>query len=134
MTAGALVLSADRRAVLLDLHRKVGRWLQFGGHPEANDVTLAGVALREASEESGVGGLRLVRPTPVRLDVHPAPCDPGRVLRHLDVQFVAVAPVGAAPTVSRESHDVRWFAADDLPAGTDDSVRALVAAALRLPA
>jgi 8-oxo-dGTP pyrophosphatase MutT (NUDIX family) len=131
LTASALVLHADRTAVLLGLHRKVGRWLQFGGHLEPTDRTLAGTALREATEESGVAGLALVGDRPVRLDAHPAPCDPGRVERHLDVQYLAVAPPGASPSTSTESHDVRWFAVDDLPAGTDPSVRALVAAARR---
>ena len=42
--------------MLLTLHRKVGRWLQLGGHCEPADTTLAGAALREATEESGLPG------------------------------------------------------------------------------
>ena len=32
LTAGALVVSADHREVLLTLHAKAGRWFQLGGH------------------------------------------------------------------------------------------------------
>ena len=125
LTASTLVLSHDRTQVLLTLHGKARRWFQFGGHPEAVDATLAGAALREAVEESGLVGLEL-EPGPVHLDEHEVPfCgaptsgDPdGRghgVVHHLDVRYVAVAPVGASPVVSDESIDVRWWPVDALP-------------------
>ena len=132
LTASALVISPDRRQVLLDLHGKVGRWLQFGGHLELRDDSVADAALREAHEESGVAGLRLLPGGPARLDRHPAPCSPGATgppRDHLDVQFVAVAPPGAVPTASKESITVAWWNVDALP-DTDDSVRRLVTAAL----
>jgi ADP-ribose pyrophosphatase YjhB (NUDIX family) len=129
LTASALVLSADRRRVLLDLHGKVGRWLQFGGHLEPDDSSVAAAALREAHEESGVAGLRLLPGGPARLDRHRAPCSPGSARDHLDVQFVAVAPPDAVPTASSESINVAWWDVDALP-DTDDSVRRLVKAAL----
>ena len=59
VTASALVLSPDRSQVLLHLHGKVGRWLQFGGHPEPGDATLLGAALREAVEEGGLSDQEL---------------------------------------------------------------------------
>lgn len=134
VTASALVLSPDRRQVLLHLHGKVGRWLQFGGHPEPGDATLIGAALREAVEEGGLGALRPLLAEPVRLDRHPAPCAPGSARDHLDVQFALLAAQVLPPQVSAESHDVQWFAVDALPADTDDSVRRLVDAAVRVPA
>ena len=134
VTASALVLSPDRRQVLLHLHGKVGRWLQFGGHPEPGDATLIGAALREAVEEGGLDALRPLLAEPVRLDRHPAPCAPGSARDHLDVQFALLAVQVLPPQVSAESHDVRWFAVDALPVDTDDSVRRLVDAAVRVPA
>lgn len=125
LTASALVVNAERTRVLLCLHRKVGRWLQFGGHIETVDQSLADAALREAKEESGIVDLALLDAAPVRLDRHPAPCGGGARF-HLDVQFAAVAPAGAEPIVSEESLDVAWFGPDDLPDDTDDAVRALV--------
>ncbi|RLV50903.1 NUDIX domain-containing protein [Nocardioides mangrovicus] len=113
LTASAVVLDADRRQVLLTLHRKANRWFQLGGHLEPADPTLADAALREATEESGIDGL-LPMPGPVQLDVHEVPfCRPGA--RHLDVRYVLHAPPGAQPTVSAESHDVRWWPVGELP-------------------
>jgi 8-oxo-dGTP pyrophosphatase MutT (NUDIX family) len=129
LTASALVLSADHSHVLLDLHRKVRRWLQFGGHLEPGDRSVADAALREAREESGIDELRLVGSGPVRLDRHPAPCRAGQPGDHLDVQWAAEAARGALPRASEESLAVAWWPVDALPE-TDDSVRRLVAAAL----
>lgn len=130
LTASVLVVSDDLDAVLLTLHHRIGRWLQTGGHCEPGDETLASAALREGREESGIGQLQIIG-DPVLLSHHQVSCGPVRPAHHLDVQYVATAPAGAEPVVSEESTDVRWFGADDLPAGTDDSVRVLVRHAVR---
>lgn len=120
LTASTLILSADGERVLLTLHRKAGAWFQMGGHCEEADTTLAGAALREAVEESGVPGLAL-DPQPVQLNAHPVPfCDPRGTVDHLDVRFVAVAPADAAHAVSEESVDVRWWPWDALPTPDPD--------------
>lgn len=131
ITASTAVLDASRTRVLLTLHAKVKAWLQLGGHCEPGDVTLAGAALREATEESGIRGLRLL-PDPVQLDRHPVRCHPQGTW-HLDVQYVAIAPENARHTVSDESDDLRWFPVDDLPEPTDDALRRLVARAVTRP-
>jgi 8-oxo-dGTP pyrophosphatase MutT (NUDIX family) len=127
LTASTLICQADRPRVLLTLHAKLGRWLQTGGHLEPTDSDLEAAALREAGEESGLGGLRL-DPRPLVLSRHQVPCGPTRPTYHLDVQFLALAGAATAPVVSAESTAVAWFEADRLPT-TDHSVRQLVAAA-----
>ncbi|MFF3324762.1 NUDIX hydrolase [Streptomyces sp. NPDC002889] len=119
VTASALVIDPERERVLLTLHRKLGMWLQMGGHCEPGDATLARAALREATEESGISGLRLLPAGPVSLDRHPipAPCN-----WHLDVQYAALAPAGAVAEISDESLDLRWFAYDEVPDVADASV------------
>ncbi|WP_243716323.1 NUDIX hydrolase [Actinomadura darangshiensis] len=128
ITASTAVLDASRTRVLLTLHAKFKAWLQLGGHCEPGDLTVAGAALREALEESGIPALRLM-PEPVQLDRHAVRCHPQGTW-HLDVQYVAVAPEGAVHTVSDESDDLRWFPVDDLPESADDALRRLVARAL----
>jgi len=127
-TGSALVVSQDGERILLNHHRKLGRWMQFGGHCDG-DADLLGVAMREAWEESGIKGLTPLQTTPFDLDIHtlpPTPKEPGHF--HYDVRFLLVAPAGAEPKVSEESLDVRWFTSDALDAlALDSSVIRMVA-------
>ncbi|RNL78248.1 NUDIX hydrolase [Nocardioides marmorisolisilvae] len=122
LTAGALVLNADGSQVLLNLHGKAQRWFAFGGHLEPEDTTLAGAALREATEESGLADL-VIDPEPVHLSLHTVDfCNPRGPVRHLDVRFLARLGGDSQPVVSDESLDVRWFSSDDLPTDEPDMV------------
>jgi 8-oxo-dGTP pyrophosphatase MutT (NUDIX family) len=130
VTAGTLVLSTAGDAVLLNHHRKADAWFAFGGHAEPGDTTLAGVALREAHEESGLTDLAF-DPVPLNLDEHAVGfCDPRGTVHHLDVRFVATARHGESHRVSEESLDVRWWPLDGLPPLHDD-MRRLVDAGWR---
>ncbi|OLF04659.1 NUDIX hydrolase [Actinophytocola xinjiangensis] len=125
LTASALVLDATGDQVLLTLHPRVGAWLQLGGHCESTDATLAGAALREATEESGIEGLT-IDPVPLHVDVHPITCSLGVPTRHFDVRFLVRAPAGARETRSEESLDLRWWPLDAPP---DHELDDLLAAA-----
>lgn len=127
VTASSAIISADGSRVVLTLHRALGLWLQTGGHCEPEDATLGEAALREATEESGIGGLTLL-PRPVRLDRHPVPCGGGS--HHLDVQYAVLAPEDAVLVRDPdESADLAWFPVGELPEPSDDACRALVRAA-----
>lgn len=132
LTAGALVLSHDGSRVLLNLHGKAQRWFAFGGHLEPEDTTLAGAALREATEESGLVDLEL-DPVPVHLSLHSVDfCNPRGTVRHLDVRFLARLGASTEPVVSDESLDVRWFDVEDLPTDEPDMVDLIRLARARL--
>jgi 8-oxo-dGTP pyrophosphatase MutT (NUDIX family) len=102
--------------------------MQMGGHCEPGDPTLGAAALREACEESGIGGLT-ISPEPIGLDVHPVACRFGPSA-HYDVRYAVLAPPGAEPVCSSESKDVAWFAPDALPAPLADGVLPLIEPAL----
>jgi 8-oxo-dGTP pyrophosphatase MutT (NUDIX family) len=119
--------------VLLLLHAKVRRWLQPGGHADG-DGNLARVALREATEETGIADLQVLTPA-VDLDVHRFHDAAGREPDHLhlDVRHLVVAPAGAVATTNHESEGVRWVPVDrlgtvDVDTGTRRMVRAAVSA------
>jgi 8-oxo-dGTP pyrophosphatase MutT (NUDIX family) len=107
LTGSAWLVSADGRRVLLTHHRKLGRWLQLGGHADG-DTDLAGVALREAEEESGLGGLA-VDPRIFDLDRHRIPARGDELEHwHYDVRFVVHACGSEEFAVSEESHALAW--------------------------
>lgn len=128
VTASALVVDHSGDRVLLTLHPRFGRWLQLGGHCEDDDPDIVAAALREATEESGIEGLR-VDPTLAAVHVHPVTCSLGVPTRHLDLQFIATAPEQAQAVISDESLDLRWWPIDALPADADPGLVALVRAA-----
>ena len=119
LTGSALVVDSEGERVLLMLHAKLRRWLQPGGHADG-DHRLAGVALREATEETGIAGLRVLVPA-VDVDIHPV--DHRDALGehlHLDVRFVVVAPPGAVEVGNHESLALRWVTWDELPDAVDE--------------
>jgi 8-oxo-dGTP pyrophosphatase MutT (NUDIX family) len=129
LTGSALVVDPAGPRVLLMLHAKLGRWLQPGGHADG-DHELAGVALREASEETGIDGLSVLLP-PVDVDIHTVDHgDPLGEHLHLDVRFVVVAPDGAVERGNHESLALRWVAPEEVAALCgDEGIVRLVAAA-----
>ncbi|MBS9534887.1 NUDIX hydrolase [Mycobacterium sp. M1] len=131
ITASTCVLDDDGERTLLTLHPRIGRWVQLGGHCEDGDADILAAALREATEESGIDGLRL-DPNLAAVHVHPVTCSLGVPTRHLDLQFVAHAPAGARIAISDESVDLRWWPVDALPPDTDDALAHLVARAVAL--
>ncbi len=136
-TGSAVVARPDGSAFLLVLHRKLGRWLQPGGHTEDADDSVFDTALREAREETGIPDFE----TPLGreildVDVHPIPArrdEPAHF--HFDVRYLFATARAHDPAASEDpERPMRWVAfAQALAAGADASLaRALDKAHARL--
>lgn len=119
VTGSAWLVNRARDAVLLTHHRKLGRWLQLGGHSDGNPEALD-VARAEAEEESGL----VVDPLSTQifdLDIHEIPArreDPAHF--HFDVRFAFVVRDSETFAVSAESLALAWVPIARLSDYTDE--------------
>jgi len=108
VTGSAWVTSRANDRVILVHHRKLGRWLQPGGHCDG-DSDVSRVAWREASEETGLRSIVPASQAVYDVDVHAIPArgtEPAHF--HYDVRFRFFADPDEAPLASAESRAVRW--------------------------
>ena len=117
VTASAVVIGP--RGVLLHRHKRLGIWIQPGGHVEPGEALLD-AALRETLEETGLSA-GATSEEPVHLDVHAAP----KGHEHLDVRFLLRADGDPRPPAG-ESPDVVWFSWPDAVAATDAALAPLL--------
>ena len=121
VTASAIVVGPA--GVLLLRHKRLGIWVQPGGHLEPGEDLAAG-ARREAVEETG---LDLAHPAAgprlVHVDVHPG----GRGHTHLDLRWLLQGDGPPRPPAG-ESQEVTWLGWADAAERADPGLRgALVA-------
>ena len=121
LTASAFVVSS--RGTILHRHRKLGIWVQPGGHVDPGESPLA-ASLRETEEETGLvvmsaapGGVLF------HVDVHPGP----RGHTHFDLRYVLLCAGEDPAPPPGESQDVRWCGFSEVAGLAEPAlVRALV--------
>lgn len=126
VTASAIVLDGAGMTAL-HLHKRLGLWLQPGGHIDPGEDPFR-AARRETHEELG---LDLDRPDPpplIHVDVH----DGGRGHLHLDLRYLLLAsPNAPLEPAEGESQDARWVPVGEIDQWGDASVGDAVRAATR---
>jgi 8-oxo-dGTP pyrophosphatase MutT (NUDIX family) len=108
-TASGFVASPDRTSLLLIHHSKLRRWLQPGGHLEADDPTVEESSRREIGEETGLTEIDRVGMSLMRIDAHPIPergPEPGHI--HIDLAMGFVSRTDEI-AVNDEILDARWI-------------------------
>lgn len=120
VTGAAIVSDGDDR-IVLHRHKRLGIWLQPGGHVDPGEDP-AQAAVRETREETGLqarhpGGT----PHLLHVDDHPGP----RGHRHLDVRYLVLAdPDAELGPAAGESPHVAWFTVDEAIEVADASLAA----------
>jgi 8-oxo-dGTP pyrophosphatase MutT (NUDIX family) len=121
VTASAFVVS--ERGIILHRHRRLGIWVQPGGHVDPGESP-DDAARRETQEETGLAvrhpeaGARLVH-----VDVHPGP----RGHTHYDLRYLLLAAPEEPTPPEGESPDVFWFGLDDALERAEPALRAAIA-------
>lgn len=125
VTASAVVVGP--RGTVLHRHRRLGIWLQPGGHVDPGEAPWQ-AARREAEEETGLavseppGG-----PVLVNLDVH----DAALGHTHLDLRYLLTAADDDPRPPPGESPDVRWCTWDEAAAMADEALAGALVVARR---
>ncbi len=102
VTASGIVVG--RRGTVLHRHKRLGIWMQPGGHIDAGE-TPDEAALREATEELGLAVEHPgTGPMLIHLDVHQA----AHAHTHLDLRYLLLGADADPMPPPDESPDARW--------------------------
>ena len=110
VTASTWVVNPIRSHVLMLHHRKLGLWLQPGGHADG-ETDIISVALKETVEESGVDAsqIKLLSKNIFDVDVHTIYASEHDLRHeHFDPRFLVEIDDRLPLPGSDESHEVRW--------------------------
>ncbi len=134
ITTSAFIIDEDYNEMLLLKHKSLGRWLQPGGHVEA-DTSLLLSALREAVEETGISKKELHNisifgnsEVPFDIDSHYIPANPKKQEDghyHHDLRYLFVyTGNGKIKYNEDESTGLKWVSFMELM--EDDTFGAVV--------
>ncbi len=125
VTGSAIVVGP--RGVLLHRHKRLGMWLQPGGHLEPGEAPWE-AAWREAQEETGlrlrwpplpdVAVAPAAAPALVHVDVH----DGGRGHTHLDLRYLLIGSDADPAPPPGESPEARWCGWDEAAGMADEAL------------
>jgi 8-oxo-dGTP pyrophosphatase MutT (NUDIX family) len=109
ITASAWLVNKDNTKALLMHHKKLGIWVQLGGHCDGNSDVRA-VAVKEAQEESGIDAIQPMQMGIFDIDVHWIPenkKEKGHY--HYDIRFLLQVCSDEEIVVNEEAYALQWF-------------------------
>ncbi|MCL2229037.1 MAG: NUDIX hydrolase [Firmicutes bacterium] len=112
IVGSAFLFNRDLSKILLNFHKKLNRWNQFGGHSDGEKNTMS-VAARELQEESGITNFEPLLGEIADVESHVYPAKNGEPEHiHYDIRFFFVTDEEKFQT-SDESKELRWFTLDE---------------------
>jgi 8-oxo-dGTP pyrophosphatase MutT (NUDIX family) len=112
ITASAWLLNKKTSHALLMHHTKLNIWVQLGGHCDGDFNPLA-VAIKEASEESGLSSIVPVQEKIFDIDIHLIPKNKNQKSHyHYDVRFLLKVENNDEIQPNHESKELRWVDKD----------------------
>lgn len=118
-TASAWLLNNKMNHALLMLHTKLNIWVQLGGHCDG-DFNLLKVAIKEATEESGIVDIVPVHENIFDIDVHLIPENKEiQSHYHYDVRFLLRCNNNQEIRSNHESKQLKWIDKDPKNLPTD---------------
>lgn len=110
ITGSALLVSHDKKHVLMNHHKKLDKWLCFGGHADG-EADILNVARREVEEESGITDIVAVSHEIFDIDVHVIPeTEKEKQHFHFDIRYLFCLTDKRHENfvVSDESNNLKW--------------------------
>lgn len=117
VTASAFVVS--ERGVILHRHKRLGIWVQPGGHIDHGESP-EDAAQRETFEETGLAVRHVIPPLLFHVDVHPGP----RGHTHYDLRYVLLSEPNEPSPAQGESPQVYWFSFEGAQERCEPALRA----------
>ncbi|HZM28879.1 MAG TPA: NUDIX domain-containing protein [Acidimicrobiales bacterium] len=117
VTASALVLHPPTGRVLLRWHERMGSWLQVGGHADPGEDDPVAIALREATEETGLDDLARFPDREADRLVHvvvvPVPAGKGEPAHeHADLRYLFTTEHPDEVVPESATASLRWLTLD----------------------
>ena len=123
VTASALIVHPETSRVLLRWHERQQAWLQVGGHGDPGESDALAIALREATEETGLADLTAWPDAQLRhLAIVDVPAGKGEPAHeHADLRFFMATRTPDAAKAENADAPLRWLSIADAYEATSEA-------------
>jgi 8-oxo-dGTP pyrophosphatase MutT (NUDIX family) len=128
ITGSAILFNSNKTNILMNHHKSLNKWMNFGGHCDGEEDVLA-VAIRETMEESGITALKPLTANIVDIDIHTIPANDKKgepEHKHFDIRYVMQMTSEQDFQISDESLDLKWMTIDEALSVCDDSLKRFI--------
>ena len=111
ITGSAILIDPSGNKILMNHHKTLDKWLNFGGHCDGEEDVLS-VAIRETMEESGLTAFKPLTADIIDIDIHPIPANPNKgepEHEHFDIRYAMRMTSEQIPVISEESLRLEWM-------------------------